>query len=89
MCVQGKGGPTFIRPLHCEFRTLCAYETVSTQAFGTEVSEVVKAPRYKPGDRRFDTRQSERFPSIYLVPPAAIGPEAYSTSNKNEYQKQK
>jgi hypothetical protein len=26
--------------------------------------------------------------SIYLILPAAIGPGGYSTSNKNEYQKQ-
>jgi hypothetical protein len=27
--------------------------------------------------------------SIYLILPAAVGPEVYSTSNRNEYQKQK
>jgi hypothetical protein len=27
--------------------------------------------------------------SIYLILPAALGPGVYSTSNRNEYQKQK
>jgi hypothetical protein len=27
--------------------------------------------------------------SIHLILPAALGPGAYSTSNRNEYQKQK
>jgi hypothetical protein len=29
------------------------------------------------------------FFSIYLILPAALGPEVYSASNRNEYQKQK
>jgi hypothetical protein len=29
------------------------------------------------------------YVSIYLILPAALGPEFYSASNKNEYQKQK
>jgi hypothetical protein len=28
------------------------------------------------------------FFSIYVILPAALGPEVYSTSNRNEYQKQ-
>jgi hypothetical protein len=28
------------------------------------------------------------FFSIYLILPAAIGPEAYSAPNRNDYQKQ-
>jgi hypothetical protein len=28
------------------------------------------------------------FFSIYLILPAALGPEVYSASNRNEYQKQ-
>jgi hypothetical protein len=31
----------------------------------------------------------EFFFSIYLILPAALGPGVYSTSNRNEYQKQK
>jgi hypothetical protein len=27
--------------------------------------------------------------SIYLIPPAALGPEVYSAYNRNEYQKKK
>jgi hypothetical protein len=27
--------------------------------------------------------------SIYVILPAALGPEVYSASNRNEYQKQK
>jgi hypothetical protein len=29
------------------------------------------------------------FFSIYLILPAGLGPEVYSASNRNEYQKQK
>jgi hypothetical protein len=29
------------------------------------------------------------FFAIYLILPAALGPEVYLTSNRNEYQKQK
>jgi hypothetical protein len=44
-------------------------------------SVVVKALCYKPEGRGFK--------SIYLILPAALGPGAYSASNRNEYQKQK
>jgi hypothetical protein len=30
-----------------------------------------------------------KFFSIYLIPPAVLGPIIYSASNRNEYQKQK
>jgi hypothetical protein len=50
---------------------------------------VVKALCYKQEDRGFETRLGERFFSIYLILPAALGPGAYSISNTNESQKQK
>jgi hypothetical protein len=31
----------------------------------------------------------KEFFSIYLILPAALGPEVYSTSNRNEYEKHK
>jgi hypothetical protein len=49
---------------------------------GTRGSVVVKVLCYKPEGRGFDTR-------IYLILPAALGPEVYSASNRNKYQKQK
>jgi hypothetical protein len=51
---------------------------------------VVKALRYKPEGRGFETRWCEFiFVSIYLILPVALGPGVHSTSNINEYQKQK
>jgi hypothetical protein len=52
-------------------------------------SVVVKAPCYKPEGRGLETRGGERFLSIYLILPAALGPGLYSVSNRNEYQKHK
>jgi hypothetical protein len=49
---------------------------------------VVKALCYKPEGRGFDTRWGDFF-SIYLILPAALGPQVYSASNRNEYQKHK
>jgi hypothetical protein len=40
------------------------------------------------GCRGFETRWRERFLSIYLIVPAALGPEVYLTSKRNEYQRQ-
>jgi hypothetical protein len=48
---------------------------------------VVEALGYKLGGRGFDTLRGERIFSIYLIPPAALGPGVYSASNRNEYQK--
>jgi hypothetical protein len=50
---------------------------------------VVKALRYKPEDRGFETRWRELIFSIYLILPAALGRGVYSASNRNEYQKPK
>jgi hypothetical protein len=52
-------------------------------------SVVFKALPYKPEGREFETQCGERIFSIYLIFPAALGPEVYSASNRNEYQKQK
>jgi hypothetical protein len=50
---------------------------------------VVKALRYKPEGRGFETQLDEWIFSIYLILPAALGPGVYYASNGNEYQKQK
>jgi hypothetical protein len=50
--------------------------------------KLVKALCYKPEGRGFETRRGDLF-SIYLIAPAALGPGVYSTSNRNEYQKQR
>jgi hypothetical protein len=47
----------------------------------------VKALRYKPEGRGFDTRWGDFY--IYLILPAALGPGVYLASNRNEYQKLK
>jgi hypothetical protein len=39
--------------------------------------------------RGFETRWDEWIFWIYLILPAALGPGVYSSSNRNEYQKQK
>jgi hypothetical protein len=49
----------------------------------------VKAPCYQLEGRGFQTRWGECIFSICLILPAALGPGIYSTSNRNEYQKQK
>jgi hypothetical protein len=56
---------------------------------GAGGSVVVKALCYKSEGRGFETREGERFLSIYLILLAALGPGVYSTSNRNEYQKHK
>jgi hypothetical protein len=48
---------------------------------------VVKSLRYMPDGRWFETRWGEWFLTIYLILPALPGPEVYSLSNRNEYQK--
>jgi hypothetical protein len=51
---------------------------------------VVKALWYNPKGRGIEIRWGEwYFLSIYLILPAVLGPGVYSTSNRNEYQKQK
>jgi hypothetical protein len=57
--------------------------------WGPRDSIVVKALCYKPVGRGFETRLGERFLSIYLILPVALGPGVYSASNRNEYQKHK
>jgi hypothetical protein len=52
-------------------------------------SVLVKALRYKPEGRGFQTRWGEWISPIYLILPAALCPEADSTSHINEYLKQK
>jgi hypothetical protein len=50
---------------------------------------VVKALCYSrkvPGSR---PDEENKYFSIYIILPAAVGPVVYSASNRNEYQKQK
>jgi hypothetical protein len=56
---------------------------------GARGSVVIKAVRYNPEGRGFETRWGELIYSIYLIFPATLGPGVYSASNRNEYQKQK
>jgi hypothetical protein len=52
-------------------------------------SVVVTTSFYKLEVRGLETRRGELIFLIYLILPAALGPGVYSTSNGNEYQKQK
>jgi hypothetical protein len=49
---------------------------------------VVQVISYKLDGRGFEARSVEFF-LISGILPAALSPEVYSTSNRNEYQKQK
>jgi hypothetical protein len=50
---------------------------------GNRGSVVVKALRYKPEGRRFETQWGEWIFSIYVILAAALGPGVYSASNRN------
>jgi hypothetical protein len=64
--------------------------TVQGHQSAARDSVVVKAPCYKPKGRGFETPMKMIFFfSIYLIHPAALGPEVHSASNRNGYQKQK
>jgi hypothetical protein len=63
---------------------LKAFESI--HAMGERSSAVAKALCSKPEGRGFETMRLLNF-SIYLIPPAALGPTVYSASNRNEYQK--
>jgi hypothetical protein len=65
------------------------YTSPCTHNTTTRGNVVVMAPCYKPEGRGFETRLGERFFSIYIILPGALGPAVYSSSNRNEYQKQK
>jgi hypothetical protein len=55
---------------------------------GARGSVVVEALSYKPEDRGFRLAEVSAFFSFYLILLAALGPGVFSTSNRNEYQKQ-
>jgi hypothetical protein len=55
-------------------------------AVGTCASAVVKALCYEPQSCGIETRKGVFF-LIHPILPAALGPEAHSASNRNEYQK--
>jgi hypothetical protein len=52
-------------------------------------SSMVKELCYKPEGRGFDTLWGEWIFLIYRTLLAALGPRVHSSSNRNEYQKQK
>jgi hypothetical protein len=55
---------------------------------GARGSVVVEEPCYK-SEGRDPMRRKIFFFLIYLILPAALGPEVYSATNRNEYHKQK
>jgi hypothetical protein len=50
---------------------------------------MVKALCYKLESSGFETQWGECIFSIYLILPAALGPEVYSAFNRYKYQKHK
>jgi hypothetical protein len=60
------------------------YLSLQVLTGGERGSVVVKALRYIPERRGFETRQGERFLSIHLILAATLGPKVYSASNRNE-----
>jgi hypothetical protein len=50
---------------------------------------VIKELSYKPEGPSSRPDEVNEFFSIYLILPAALGAGVYSSSNRNEYQKQK
>jgi hypothetical protein len=50
---------------------------------------VVKALYYNQNVEGSRSDEVNELFSIYLILPAALDPEVYSASNRNEYQKQK
>jgi hypothetical protein len=71
------------------FNMLIIFMDVKQGGRVTHGSVVVKALCWKQEGRGFKTRWSEWMFSIYLILPTALGPEVYSASNRNEYQKKK
>jgi hypothetical protein len=65
-------------------RVLITYLDLALNDWG----QVVKALCYKPEGRGLETLRGEWISSIYLILPAALGPEVSSASNRNKYQKQ-
>jgi hypothetical protein len=50
---------------------------------------MVKALCYNLEGLGFETRYRELIFPVYLILPAALGPEVHSVTNRYEYQKQK
>jgi hypothetical protein len=76
------------RELHCSLKNerINSYTTRTNRACG---SVEVEALCYKPEGRGFETQLYELiFFPIYLILPAALGPQVYSAPNRNKYQKQ-
>jgi hypothetical protein len=55
---------------------------------GAGSSIVVEALSYKPEGRGFETRCADWILSVYLILNEALGPEVYSTSDRNGYHRQ-
>jgi hypothetical protein len=50
---------------------------------------LVEALCYNPEGRGFETRLGLSVVPVYLILPATLHAEVYSTANRNEYQQQK
>jgi hypothetical protein len=50
---------------------------------------LVEALFYKHEGHRFETQWGELIFSIYLILPAVLAHRVYSSSNRNEYQKER
>jgi hypothetical protein len=64
-------------------------DSIASYIRGARGSVVVEALWYKPEGRGFESQWGDWISSIYVMFPAALGPGVYSTSNINEFQKQK
>jgi hypothetical protein len=92
MSLSGDDGSTvviWLQEAHLHVPIRGRFSTCSHHVSGARGSVVVKTLCYKPEGRGFETRWGEWFLSIYLILLVALGPGVYSSSNKNEYQKQK
>jgi hypothetical protein len=64
------------------------FPLVCDRQWGARGSVVGKALCCKTEGLGFEAQRGELIFAIYLIMPAALGPEVHSASNRNEYQKQ-
>jgi hypothetical protein len=83
------GGQYFYFTLLSSVAVSKLFLLLSTNLARTRGRVVVKALCYKSEGRWFGPDEVNDFFSIYLILPAALGPEVNSASNRNKYQKQK
>jgi hypothetical protein len=88
--------PTVLRSLSLYHQKLLYHQRLDSATAliiikldGARGSVVIKALCYKPEGRGFENRWGDCISSVYLIIPAALGPGFHSTSNRNEYRKQK